>query len=368
MKHSSKTAAFILFVFAVNSIHPALAQSPRPEGAQQFGELGEFRLRSGEVIHDFRIGYRTLGKLNQGKSNAVLWPTWLGGKSGDLLQFVGPGKVVDTGQYFVILVDAIGNGVSSSPSNSKSQARLKFPQFTISDMVKSEHQFVTSVLHLTHLRAVVGLSMGGMQALEWAVTYPDFMDLVVSMAGSPQSTVFDKLLWTAEIDAIELDPAWNHGNPTGPLSRGIALVEEIDSMNATSPAYRVAHTKSTEWEGFIAGIRKNAVADGGTASDQIRQREAVISLDIPGELGMSLAQTAKRVRAKLLVIVSPQDHTVNPQPALEFAAAAGAPVVSLDSPCGHQSLACISVGPTVARFLADPTSVHGETLRDTANH
>ena len=176
------------------------------------------------------------------------------------------------------------------------------------------------------------------------------------------------VLWTAEIDAIELDPAWNHGNPTGPLSRGIALVEEIDSMNATSPAYRVAHTKSTEWEGFIAGIRKNAVADGGTASDQIRQREAVISLDIPGELGMSLAQTAKRVRAKLLVIVSPQDHTVNPQPALEFAAAAGAPVVSLDSPCGHQSLACISVGPTVARFLADPTSVHGETLRDTANH
>ena len=358
----------ILLAFVMCCATPAFAQSFKPEGLQQFADFGEFRLRNGEVIHDFRLSYRTLGKLNAEKSNAVLWPTWLGGKSEDLLAFIGPGKVVDSSQYFVILVDAIGNGVSSSPSNSKKQARLKFPDFTIRDMMESEHQLVTKVLHLSHLRAVVGLSMGGMQALEWAVNYPDFMDLVVSMAGSPQSTSFDKLLWTAEIDAIELDPAWNHGNPTGPLSRGIALAEEIDSINGTSPTYRVVHTRPTEFEGFVAEIKKIAVADGGTASDQIRQRQAIIALDIPGELGVTLAQAAKRVRAKLLVIVSPQDHTVNPQPALEFAAAAGAPVVSLDSPCGHQSLACISVGPTVARFLADPMSVHTETLQDSANH
>ncbi len=368
MKHSSRIAAFILFVSVLCRTAPAFGQSFKTEGSQQFSDFGEFRLRNGAVIHDFRLGYRTLGKLNAEKSNAVLWPTWLGGKSEDLLQFIGPGKVVETSQYFVILVDAIGNGVSSSPSNSKKQARLKFPEFTIRDMVESEHQLVTKVLHLSHLRAVVGLSMGGMQALEWAVNHPDFMDLVVSMAGSPRSTSFDKLLWTAEIDAIELDPAWNHGNPTGPLSRGIALAEEIDSINGTSPAYRVLHTRPSEFEGFVAAIKKNAVADGETASDQIRQRQAIIALDIPGELGMSLPQTAKRERAKLLVMVSPQDHTVNPQPALEFAAAAGAPVVTLDSPCGHQSLACISVGPTVARFLADPTSVHSETLQDSANH
>jgi pimeloyl-ACP methyl ester carboxylesterase len=367
MKQSSRMSAFILFVFVMCRVTPAFGQSLKPEGSQQFADLGEFRLRNGGVIHDFRLGYRTLGKLNAEKSNAVLWPTWLGGKSEDLLVFIGPGKVVDTSQYFVVLVDAIGNGISSSPSNSKKQARLKFPEFTIRDMMESEHELVTKVLHLSHLRAVVGLSMGGMQALEWAVNHPDFMDLVVSMAGSPQSTSFDKLLWTAEIDAIELDPAWNHGNPTGPLSRGIALAEEIDSINGTSPTYRVVHTRPTEFEGFVAEIKKNAVADGGTASDEIRQRQAIIALDIPGELGATQAQAAKRVRAKLLVIVSPQDHTVNPQPALEFAAAAGAPVVRLDSPCGHQSLACISVGPTVARFLADPMSVHSETLQDSAN-
>jgi homoserine O-acetyltransferase/O-succinyltransferase len=337
------------------------------EGSQQFAALGEFKLQSGGTIHDLRIGYRTLGKLNANKSNAVLWPTWLGGRSEDLLQFVGPGNVLDTGKYFVILADSIGDGVSSSPSNSASQPLMRFPRFTIRDMVESEHRLVTEALHLSHLRAVVGISMGGMQTFEWAVAHPDFMDLVIPMSGSPQSTSFDKLLWTSEIDAIELDPAWNNGKPTGPLTRGIALAEEIDSMNETSPAYRTAHTNTTEFDTLLAGIRKNARGEAGAASDQIRQRQAILSLDIPGEFHLSLGQTARRAHAKMLVIVSPQDHMVNPGPALSFASAIGAPVVRLDSPCGHLSYSCISVGPTVAQFLADPSSVHDITLTDAAN-
>jgi homoserine O-acetyltransferase len=235
-------------------------------------------------------------------------------------------------------------------------------------MVESEHRLAIEVLHLSHLHAVMGVSMGGMQTFEWAAAYPDFMDIAIPMAGSPQSTSFDKLLWAAQIDAIELDPAWNHGNPRGQLSRGFALSEEIDSMNSTSPAYRVAHTSPKDFDAFLAEIRKNAKGDGGTASDQIRQRQAIIALDIPGEFGMTLDQVAKRARAKFLIIVSPQDHMVNSAPALEFAAATSAPVVNLDSTCGHLSFTCISVGPTVARFLADPTSVHSETLRDLGNH
>lgn len=255
MKHSSRIAAFIVLVTVLCRIAPVFAQSFKPEGSQQFADLGEFRLRNGEIIHDLRLGYRTLGKLNAEKSNAILWPTWLGGKSEDLLQFVGTGNVVDTSRYFVILVDAIGNGVSSSPSNSKSQALMKFPEFTIRDMVESEHRLATEVLHLSHLRAVIGLSMGGMQAFEWGVTYPDFTDLLIPMVGSPQSTSFDKLMWTAEIDAIELDPAWNHGNPTGPLDRGLGLAEEIGSMNLSSPAYRMAKTTPEGFDRFLAEIR-----------------------------------------------------------------------------------------------------------------
>lgn len=194
------------------------------------------------------------------------------------------------------------------------------------------------------------------------------MDLTIPMAGSPQSTSYDKLLWTSEIDAIELDPAWNNGNPKGPLTRGIALAEEIDSLNLTSPAYRAAQTKTDDFESFLAEIRKGASAEPGAVIDQIRQRQAIMSLDIPREYGVPLEQAARRVRSKMLVIVSPQDHMVNPGPAVEFARAIGAPVVTLDSPCGHRSLSCVSVGPIVAQFLADPSSARSETLRDPSSH
>jgi homoserine O-acetyltransferase len=356
----------VVGLFSVWACEEAYSQSPTQaaEGSQQYTTLGEFKLQSGAALHDFRIGYRTLGKLNEAKSNAVLWPSWLGGKSEDLLEFIGPGKVVDSGKYFVILVDAIGDGGSTSPSNSALQPRMKFPKFTIRDMVESEHRLVTEVLRLTHLHAVMGLSMGGMQTFEWAVAYPDFMDVTIPMEGSPQSTSYDKLLWTSEIDAIELDPAWNNGNPTGPLTRGIALEEEIDSMNVTSPAYRVTHTKTENFEGFVEKMRRDSRSDGGAASDQIRQREAIMALDIPRDFGVSLEQAAKRIHSRMLVIVSAEDHMVNPIPAVEFAKAIGAPVVTLDSSCGHLGLSCISVGPVVAQFLADPSSVRSQTLKE----
>jgi homoserine O-acetyltransferase/O-succinyltransferase len=361
---------FTLCLVCVLLSQPKLsrAQTQAADGTLQFVELGEFKLRNGGVVSDFRLGYRTLGKLNAQKSNAILWPSWLGGKSQDLLQFIGPDKVVDTTRYFVVLVDALGNGVSSSPSNSKKQPLMKFPVFTIRDMVESEHRLLTETLHLSHLLAVMGISMGGMQTFEWIITYPDFMDLAIPMFGSPQSTSFDKLLWTAQIDALELDPAWNNGNPTGPLARGFTISEEIGQMNLTSPAYRVEHTGPRDFDTYAAELKKRAVEDGGVAADQIRQRQAIIALDIPGELDVTLADTAKKVRAKLLVIVSPQDHLVNPIPAREFAKAISAPIVTLDSPCGHISLECISAGPIVAKFLDQPGSVHSETLHDPTNH
>jgi homoserine O-acetyltransferase/O-succinyltransferase len=356
------------FVFLLFLCTPSItAQQQAQEGVQQFADFGNFKLQNGSLIFDFRIGYRTLGRLNADKSNAVLWPTWLGGISQDLLEFIGPGKVLDTSKYFVVLVDAIGDGVSTSPSNSKTQPLMRFPKFSIRDMVEAEHRLATDVLHLSHLHAVMGISMGGMQTFCWVLTYPNFMDVAIPMFGSPQSTSFDKLLWTTEIDAIKSDPAWNHGNPSKPLTRGIALAEQIDAMNLTSPAYRVAHTDAKAFDSFLSEIRRDAKADSGTASNQIRQREAIISLDLPKELGTTLFQAAKTVHAKLLIIISPEDHMVNPTPAIEFAAAAGAPVVSLNSSCGHRSLSCVSVGPTVARFLVDPSSVRTETLQDPVN-
>jgi homoserine O-acetyltransferase len=363
-----------IFCNAAESTHArergaAQAAKQQPaDGAQQFAALGDLKLRSGAVIHEFQLGYRTFGSLNEAKSNAILWPTWLGGKTQELMQFIGPDKVVDSTKYFVVLVDAIGNGISTSPSNSKTQARLAFPEFTIRDMVESEHRMVTEVLHLTHLHAVMGISMGGMQTFEWVMAYPDFMDVGVPMAGSPQSTSYDKLLWTAQMDALRLDPEWKDGQGTQPMTGGFAVYNEIGNMNVTSPAYRVANTTPQDFPKFIEKTRKESTINAATACDAIRQRQAINVLDIPGEFGETMEQAAKSVRAKLLVVISPQDHMVNPTPALAFAGMMGAAVLTLDSSCGHLSLDCVSAGPLVAKFLVNPASVESTTLRGTASH
>src|SRR5258708_12444372 len=146
MKTKFAIRIYVLLVLLAGSIIRADAQTTPPEGAQQFAELGEMKLQGGVAIQDFRLGYRTLGNLNTQKSNAILWPTWLGGKSQDLLPFIGPGKVIDTSNYFVVLVDAIGNGVSSAPSNSKKHPLMKFPVFTIRPMHKPAPPFLPQLL------------------------------------------------------------------------------------------------------------------------------------------------------------------------------------------------------------------------------
>src|SRR5947209_8395270 len=96
-----------------------LAVMARAQEGQQFAELGDFKLESGATIRNCRLGYRTFGKLNAAKSNAVIFPTWFTGTSEELVEQVGPKGIIDASRYFVVTIDALGDGVSSSPSNSK---------------------------------------------------------------------------------------------------------------------------------------------------------------------------------------------------------------------------------------------------------
>src|SRR6185369_16544686 len=98
---------------------------------QQFANIGDLKLQNSGVIRNCRIGYRTFGHLNTDKSNVVVFPTWAGGTTEQLQSSIGPGKLVDSTKYFVVAIDALSNGVSSSPSNSRLQPRMKFPRFTL---------------------------------------------------------------------------------------------------------------------------------------------------------------------------------------------------------------------------------------------
>src|SRR5689334_23106422 len=162
------------------AIVPARANGPNDPPHQRF-EIGDLKLESGEAIKDFSISYVTHGKLNEKKSNAVLMVTALGGNHHRIDYLIGPGRTLDPAKYFIICTDAISNGLTTSPSNSKTQGRMQFPKFNMRDVVNSTHRLVTEKFGITKLVTVAGASMGGMQGLQWAVSYPTMMDSVVAI-------------------------------------------------------------------------------------------------------------------------------------------------------------------------------------------
>jgi len=315
-----------------------------------FASLGDFKLEGGEVIRDCRIGYRTFGKLNAAKSNAVLLPTWASGTTEQLKGNVGPSGLVDADKYYVILIDALGNGVSSSPSNSKLQPHMKFPQFTLADTVRTQYEVATKILRLNHLHAVMGVSMGGMQTFQWAVAYPDFMDLVIPIVGSPQLAPYDLLIWQAQLDAIMNDRGWNNGDYTQNPAR--AAEAEFASLLLTTPDNYNRQVSRNQFFADLEKAKKNSHFD---ANDKVRQVQAMMSLDVAAGYGGSLERAAAAVQAKAFIIVAKFDHVVTPGPAMEFARLKGAKLMVLDSDCGHQSPGCeaTQLNPAVRDFLSD---------------
>ncbi len=326
----------------------ARAQQPVPDAQQQFADLGTCKLDGGQQIIGCRLGYRTWGKLNADRSNAVLFPTWFSGTSASIAGFVGADEFVDPSKYFVIGVDAFGDGVSSSPSNSAAQPGPLFPAFTTRDMVNAEYRLATETLGLKHLHAVMGNSMGGMQTFEWMVDYPGFMDEAIPIVGSPRLTGYDLLLWHAEEDALRSDPAWQNGYYAQRPPMG--LVDAIHTMNLTTPAnYARMHPPDKFAAVYAAYYTKGILPFD--ANDWLSQLEAMIHHDVSHSGSMDEAES--RVKARVLVVVAAQDHMVNPLPAEDFAKAIGAKVFVLDSDYGHLSFSneTDKLGPVVRAFL-----------------
>ncbi|MFL6256096.1 MAG: alpha/beta fold hydrolase [Pyrinomonadaceae bacterium] len=318
---------------------------------QKFADLGDFKLESGDILRGCRIGYRTFGTLNGEKSNAILVPTWASGTTEQLASNFGPGRLVDTSKFYVVAVDALGNGVSSSPSNSSSQPRMKFPRFNVRDMVNTQHRLLTKVLGIQHLRAVMGISMGGMQTFQWVVSYPDFMDSAAAIVGSPRLAPYDLLLWQAQIDAIMNDPGWHGGEYTENPARSAEY--EFSSLLLTTPD---EFNRRMTREKLFAELEHAKNLKGFDANDKIRQDQAMMAHDVSASFGGSMERAAAAVKARMLVVVATRDHVVTPGPATEFARLLKAQLLTLEGDCGHLAPGCESrkVNPVVADFLQSP--------------
>jgi homoserine acetyltransferase len=260
---------------------------------------------------------------------------------------VGPGKMADTSRYYFVLIDALSNGVSSSLSNSARQPHMHFPKITVRDMVDTEHELLTKVLSIHHVKAVMGISMGGMQTFQWMVEYPDFMDKAIPIVGSPRQAPYDLVHWQAQIDAIEDNKDWNGGEYSKNPARD-AEYEFGSILLKTPQEFNKTHTRQQ----VLKELENSRTStEGSDANNKIRQVEAMMSLNVTELYGDSLEKAALEVKAKVLVIVGKEDHTVTPGPAIEFAHALRAELLVIDDGCGHQYCDDAGVKRAVADFL-----------------
>jgi homoserine O-acetyltransferase/O-succinyltransferase len=200
------------------------AHGPSDPPHQRY-QMGDLKLESGQLIKDFVISYVTHGTLNAKKSNAVLMVTALGGNHHRIDFLIGPGKALDPAKYFIVATDAIGNGLTTSPSTSPTQPRMAFPRFTIRDMVHSQHRLLTEQLGIIHVVTVIGPSMGGMQALQWGASQPGFMDSLVALVPLGRTPAWSTAVFEMARKVLMSDPAWNEGNYTATAlpERGMRL-------------------------------------------------------------------------------------------------------------------------------------------------
>ena len=277
-------------------------------------------------------------------------PTWLNGRSADLLSLFGstpsPQRLVDTSTFFGIAFDALGNGVSSSPSNSPRQPGPHFPRFTIEDLVRAQYRVLTEVLHIPHAHAAIGLSMGAHQVFAWAVLYPRFLDLAIPIVGSPQVTPYDLLSKQIVIDAIEADPAYQQG--LYKIEPPLKLANELGALIVAAPPYRNATTTREHFPSWLATLQAPQAMD---ANDRLWQLRAIQTQDVLH--GRPLPQVARSTSAKFLIIVAAQDRMVVPAPALAWAQAISAPTYISPADCAHLIMNCdaAAVSQRVTEFL-----------------
>jgi homoserine O-acetyltransferase len=226
-------------------------------GDRRFLSIGALELERGGHLPAVRIAFESWGELNADRSNAILVLHALTGDShvvggpgrghptaGWWNGIVGPGKAIDTDRYFVVAPNMLGGcqGTTGPASTAPDGAEWgpRFPFVTIRDQVSAQAEFATR-LGIDRWAAVIGGSMGGMQALEWAVSHPDRLDRVAVLSAPARSNADQIALNSVQLDAVRNDPAWNEGryydaaDGDGP-HRGLALARRMALLNYRAPA------------------------------------------------------------------------------------------------------------------------------------
>jgi homoserine O-acetyltransferase len=295
--------------------------------------LGELQLESGEAIRNFEVSYVTHGTRAVADESIILVLTAIGSTHHRLDFLIGPGRPLDPDRHFIICVDAIGNGLTTSPSNSRTQPDLLFPRFTIRDMVASQQRLL-GALGVERLAAVVGASMGGMQALQWAVSDPDRMRSIVALVPMARTRPWSVAMNEVARRILMADP----GFPSGPYGAGFeawAALTRVITNREPGALEGVA-------AGAVPGLVEQAIAAARRVSadplDWIYQSWAYDAHDVgtTSAFGGDTAAALRSVKAPTLFVIPGLDLYNPVDDAIEAATLVpNATLVHLDGRAGH---------------------------------
>ena len=299
---------FCLLMLAFGAVHAADTKTWPGQVERDF-VIRDFKFASGETLPELKIHYTTLGTPRRDARgeivNAVLMlhgtsgtgKNWLMPSVAD--ELFGEGQPLDASRYFIILPDGIGRGGSSKPSNG---LRMRFPNYRYRDIVEAEHRLVTEGLKVSHLRLVLGASMGGMHCWMWAGMYPDLMDAVVPIASQPTAVTGRNWLYRRiGIEAIRNDPDWKNGDYEKNPSHYVYTAPFATLM--TESPVRLGEMAPTREAGDALYQRWVQAVRGTDANDTLYAAEAVMDYDPAAGL--------HRIKARLLAINFADDE-VNP--------------------------------------------------------
>src|SRR5580698_557814 len=198
------------------------AESKAVKGERHEFVIASFKTESGVVLPQARVVYGTLGHLNAAKDNVVLLPSHYMANFHGYEWLIGQDRALDTSKLFLVATELFGNGRSSSPSNTPEPYHgPRFPVTTIRDNVEAVHRLLTEELKITHLRAIIGFSMGAEQAFQWAVSYPDFTGRIVATSGTAKCYPHGVVRLEGQIAALTADAAFQNGDYTAPPTKGL---------------------------------------------------------------------------------------------------------------------------------------------------
>lgn len=339
-----------------------IASAHRPDQApHQIANLGELKLERGGVIHNLKMSYVTHGKLNATKDNAILFMHGFGMNHHQIDHLVGPGRPFDTDKYFIICSDELGNtqtGFEHSSSPTNSGLKMKFPPYNLRDRVNAEYMLVTRELGIPHLLAVSGISSGAVHTVQFAVSYPDFMDGVFPIVGGAQMTTQGFFFGSLMGSILESCAGWNGGNydenPKACAANGLSVLVPYFYTRDWWRRHVDTPEAYTNWRNMWGDYYLD-VQDARDLYFRLGSFGNGWVGDTPGFDG-GLNAVLGSIRARSLYIVSPQDQFFPPEYIeAEVKAIPNARVAWIDSDAGH--LICCNADPNATRRL-------GEAIRE----